>query len=141
MTQLLADVAAALPSDQQGPVTGETPLTADNAPDAGISAAQFADLVTEGTVSTAMIGTCAHQVVLVQAKDAASAVQLKTAMAGAYNPGKWICVFPEQASVVDSGSYVLLVATTKAYAAAMLDAFAKAAGTTGAVDTFYNGAT
>jgi len=139
MTTLLADVAAALPKDT-APITEQVPLTADLAPQIGLTAAQFTDLVTEGTLSRAMIMTFAHEVVLIKAKDAASATQLKAAIAEKYDPTKWICVFPEQASVVESGAYVLVAVSTKQYVTAALDAFTKAAGTTGTVNTFYTGA-
>ena len=139
MAQVLTATAAALPANS-APITEQVALTADLAEGVGLTQAQFKDDVVSGEISRAMIMTFAHEVVLIQAKDAASAAKLKTAIAGAYNPGKWICVFPEQASIVESGAYVLLVVSTGQYAAAALDAFAKLAGTTGTVNTFYTGA-
>jgi len=138
MTALLAEVAANLPANS-APITEQVPLAAEQATAVGLTATQFTDQVTDGTISRAMILTFAHEVVLIHAKDAAAATQLATAMPKAYDPAKWVCVFPEQAFVVQSGPYVLLVASTKQYADAASAAFTKLAGTTGAVNTFYTG--
>jgi len=138
MTQLLAETKAALPADAQ-PITEEVAMDVATAPQIGLTAAEFTDQVTDGTISRAMIMTAAHEMVLIQAKDAAAAKQLKASIAKQYDPKKWICVFPQQASVVDSGPYVLLIASTKQYSDAALAAFTQLAGTTGAVDAFYNG--
>ena len=139
MSQVRTQIAAALPADGV-PKTEEVPLTADMAPQVGLTAAQFADLVVDGTISRALIMTVPHEMVLMRAKDPAAATRLKAGIAATYDPKKWICVFPEQASVVESGQYVLLIAGTKAYAKAALDSLAKLAGTTGTVNTFYTGA-
>jgi len=139
MTQLRTAIATALPADGV-PKTEEVPLTADVATQVGLTAAQFTDLVVDGTISRALIMTVPHEMVLIRAKDAAAATQLKAAIASTYDPKKWICVFPEQASVVESGQYVLLIAGTKVYATAALDSFAKLAGTSGTINTFFTGA-
>ena len=139
MTQLLAETAAALPANDV-PKTEEVALTADMAAQVGLTAAQFTDLVVDGTISRAMIMTVPHEMVVILAKDVSAATQLKAAIAAKYDPKKWICVFPEQASVVESGAYVLLVAGTKAYAMAATDSFAKLAGSVGTINTFFTGA-
>jgi len=139
MTQLRAEIAAALPANDV-PKTEEVALTADMATQVGLTAAQFTDLVVDGTISRAMIMTVPHEMVVIQAKDASAATQLKAAIAAKYDPKKWICVFPEQASVVESGQYVLLVAGTKTYAMAATDSFAKLAGSVGTINTFFTGA-
>jgi len=139
MTQLRTAIAAALPADGV-PMTEEVALTADMATQVGLTAAQFTDLVADGTISRAMIMTVPHEMVVILAKDVSAATQLKAAIAAKYDPKKWICVFPEQASVVESGQYVLLVAGTKTYAMAATDAFAKLAGSVGTINTFFTGA-
>ena len=107
----------------------------------GLSQADIDRYVTEIAQSMAMIGTFAHQIVVYQCNDANAASQVKSLISsnGGYDSQKWICVFPEKTVAVDSGSYVLLVASYRAVADAALDVFGAIAGSTGAVVTIYEG--
>ena len=111
----------------------------------GISEADFNKYVTAASNSTAAIGTFAHQIAVIEAKDTDSAAAIKKLIAhtpdnpddGGYNPMKWICVWPEQCLVVESGNYVLLMACAKSVAEAGVTAFQAAAGEIGEVNTFF----
>ena len=107
----------------------------------GLSEADFELYVSAAAQSIAAIGTFAHQIVLYQAVDANAAGQIKRLVSesGGYNPQKWICVFPETVVVVDSGSYVLLVASYREVAEIALEVFEAKAGSTGEAITFWNG--
>ena len=91
----------------------------------------------------AAIGSQAHQIVLIRAKDGSSAGDVKKIIAGrvsgkdGYDSQKWICVWPEISIVVESGSYVLLAASRKDIVDAVLEVFKEMAGSVGDVDVFY----
>ena len=87
----------------------------------------------------AAIATFAHQIVIIKAKDAGSATEIKTLISsdGGFDPHKWICVWPDKAIAVESGSYVLLAASTSEITDAALNAFKADAGTIGSVITFW----
>jgi len=108
--------------------------------DIGLSEADFNRLVETASSSVAAIGTFAHQIVIIQAKNAAMAGEVKTLISGSggYDAKKWICVFPDVAIVLESGSYVLLAASTNEIVAAAISAFETAAGNTGTVTTFWD---
>ena len=107
--------------------------------DVGLSSADFDRLVTSAASSLAAIGTFAHQIVLIQANDAAAASQIKNLISGAggYDAQKWICVWPEKAVVVESGAYILLAAAHADVVDAAVEAFKNEAGSIGTVVTFY----
>jgi len=138
LESILSKAASTLSGDDELPRSFTDPVSASNAKDTlGLTASQFTDNVADAYVSTAAIGSFAHQVALIKCNDAAAAQVVKSAVASGFDSGKWICVFPEQSFVVDSGSYVLLVATTNVRADKLRAAFSSIAGTTGNVNTFY----
>jgi len=108
--------------------------------DIGLSEADFNRLVETASSSVAAIGTFAHQIVIIQAKNDAMAGEVKTLVSGSggYDAKKWICVFPDVAIVVESGSYVLLAASTNEIVAAAISVFETVAGNTGTVTTFWD---
>jgi predicted small lipoprotein YifL len=118
-------------------------LNAETAPkNAGLSAESFAEYVTAAATEAAAISTFAHQVVVIQAKDSASATEVKALVSGegGFDPNKWICVQPEKVLAVESGSYVLLVAARADYCDAALAAFTGLAGSIGEVNVFFEAA-
>jgi len=117
-----------------------TEVTADLAHNAiGLSEGDFGRLVTSAFYSLAAIGTFAHQVIMIQANDDAAAIEVKRLISsdGGYDPQKWICVWPESVAVVESGSYVLLVASYDEVVEAAIAAFEADAGAIGEVNTFW----
>ena len=105
----------------------------------GLSEADFGRLVVSAAYNMAAIGTFAHQMIMIQANDDKAAVDVKKLVSGdgGYDAAKWICVFPEKAIAVESGSYVLIVASYAEVADAAVEAFRAAAGSIGDVNTFY----
>ena len=105
----------------------------------GLSEADFGRLVTSAAYNMAGIGTFAHQMIMIQAKDDKAAVEVKRIVSGdgGYDAAKWICVFPEKAIAVESGSYVLLVASYAEVADAAVENFRETAGSIGDVNVFY----
>jgi hypothetical protein len=127
----------------EAPITVIMPLDAETAQNnAGLSAESFAQYVTSAAFEAAAISTFAHEMAVIQAKDAASALEVKALVSGegGFDPYKWICVMPEKVLAVESGSYVLLVAARADYCDAALAAFTEAAGSVGEVNVFYEGA-
>jgi hypothetical protein len=105
----------------------------------GLSEEGLNRLVESASFSVAAIGTFAHTIVIIQANDSASATEVKNLVSGdgGFDAHKWICVWPEKALAVESGSYVLLVASTNDIADAALNAFEAAAGGIGSVNVFW----
>jgi hypothetical protein len=105
----------------------------------GLSAADFNNLVESASFSMAAIATFAHQIFVIEAVDAVAALEIKNLISSdsGFDPHKWICVFPEKAIVVESGNYVLLVASTSDVVDAALSVFEAAAGNIGNVNTFW----
>lgn len=62
--------------------------------------------------SESMMGSFAHSVVLVRAKDEAQAKEIAAEMDANKDPRKWICVEAEKAEVKVNGSTILLVMST-----------------------------
>jgi len=122
-------------------ITDVTPDLSQNA--AGLSEADFGSLVIAAASSMAAIGSQAHQIVLFQAKNSNAAAEVKKIVAGrasgkdGYDSQKWICVWPEQSIVVESGDYVLLVASRVDIVESALGVFTEMAGKVGSVDKFY----
>lgn len=108
--------------------------------DIGLSEADFERLVETAASSVAAIGTFAHQIIIIQAKSAAMASEVKRLVSGdgGYDAQKWICVFPDMVIAIESGSYVLVAASTNEIVEAALNSFKAAAGTTGSVVTFWD---
>ena len=131
-----------LPEDSQLAAAFTDAVTADSAQNAlGLSPDDFTKYVSEAYVSTAAIMTFAHQVALMKCKDFSSAAQVKSLVAAGFDSNKWICVWPDKSFVADSGSYVLLVASTSAGADALLESFKTLANNNvGEVNTFFTGA-
>ena len=142
LTQIVTDTTAAMP--EANPVPKPLPnqaVTADNCTNImGLSADDFNKYVDSASQSIAAIMTFPHEIILIQAKDAASAVKLKTLIADNYDSHKWQCVLPDESSVIDSGSYVMLVASRTDITDAAVAAFKNLAGTTGDLNTFYTSA-
>ena len=105
----------------------------------GLSEADFGKLVVSASYNMAAIGTFAHQIIVIQAKDvdAASEVKKIVSSSNGYDPKKWICVFPEQVIAVNAGEYVLIVASYREVVEAALKAFEKSAGSIGTVETIW----
>ena len=119
------------------PPTAVVPEFSQNA--FGLSEADFNKLVVSAADSLAAISTFAHQIVVIKAKDAKSAEEVKKLISGnnGYDVKKWICVWPQKAAVVDSGEYVLLVASNGEVVDAAIKTFEKEAVNLGAVDVFW----
>jgi len=118
-------------------------ITADVSQNAiGLSAENFDKYVVSASDSLAAIGTSAHQIVLIEAKDASSAEQIKKLLAsdGGYDVHKWICVLPEKAVVVESENYVMLAASYSQVVDVAIDCFKAAAGEIGDVDVLFESA-
>lgn len=105
----------------------------------GLSESDFGRLAVSAASSLAAIGTFAHQIVIIQAKDAAAAKEIKGIVSGegGYDPQKWICVWPERAIAVESGAYVLIAACHVDVVEAAIEAFRNAAGSIGEVTIFW----
>ena len=105
----------------------------------GLSEGDFDKLVASASYNMAAIGTFAHQIIIVLANDNDAAAEVKKLVSsdGGYDPHKWICVFPEKAAAVESGSYVLLVASYAEVVDAAIEAFKNAAGSIGSVNEFW----
>ena len=105
----------------------------------GLSEEDFGRLVDSAWFSMAALSTFAHQIIIVEANDAAAANEVKRLVSGddGYDAKKWICVFPERALAVESGRYVLIAASKENVTDAALEFFTLAAGTTGEAVTFW----
>lgn len=105
----------------------------------GLSTADFGKLVVSAATTQPMIGTFAHQFVVIEAVDAKSAVEVRKLIAGSggYDAAKWICVFPDKAVAVDCGVYVLLAASSTEGCDNIVEALKSRAGSIGEVDEFY----
>ena len=125
-------------------MSSTTEVTADLAQNAiGLSEADFNSLVISASSSMAGIGSQAHQIILIQANDDNSAAEVKKLIAGrvngksGYDSQKWICVWPQQSVAIESGSYVLLVASRNDIVDAALEVFRGMAGSCGNADVFF----
>jgi len=117
-----------------------TEVTAEGSQnDIGLSSSDFNRLVTSAASSLAAIGTFAHQIVIIQANNASAATEIKNLISGSngYDSQKWICVWPQKVSVVESGAYVLLAAANTDVVDAAITAFKNEAGSIGIVVTFF----
>jgi hypothetical protein len=141
MESLRSGADALLSNEDKLPMSFDSPVDGETCQDRlGLTPEQLEQYVEDGVVLTAAIITHAHELALVKCKDAASAVEVKKLIADGFDSGKWICVFPEESFVMDSGSYVLLAATTAAAADALRQSFASLAGElVGEAKVFYTG--
>jgi len=107
--------------------------------DVGLSSADFDRLVNNASSSLAAIGTFAQKIVIIQAKDASAATEIKALVSGTngYDAQKWICVWPEKVIVVESGEYVLIAAAKADVVDAAVAEFRAEAGTIGTVVTIF----
>ena len=138
LSQLVKDIeSAGVDMPMSLPPTEVTAELSQNT--IGLSEADFDKLVYSASYNMAAIGTFAHQIIVIQANDKDAAVEVKKLVSGegGYDSHKWICVFPEKTVAVDSGSYVLLVASYVSVVEAALEAFKEAAGSTGDVVEFW----
>ena len=138
---ILEAARSALPEESPMPMSFTAEVSGETSQNQlGLSAADFDKYVSSASVATALIATFAHEISIVEAKDAAAATEVKKLIAGdgGYDSRKWICVFPEESCVVESGKYVLLAVSRADVVAAVLDAFTEAAGSTGEPHTFFN---
>jgi len=117
----------------------DSEVTAETAPGTlGLTADEFEKFVDSASESAAAISSIAQSNVLVKCKDAAAAAEVKKLIAEGYDSGKWICVFPEQSVVVESGSYVLLAVGTTENTNALIEALKTVSDdNTGSPDVFY----
>ncbi|MDR1961913.1 MAG: DUF4358 domain-containing protein [Gracilibacteraceae bacterium] len=124
------------------PQSFEDPVTAEDCQGMlGLTPEQFAQYVEGAYVSNAALTTSAHEIALVKCKDAAAAAEVKQLIAAGFDSAKWVCVLPDESSVIDSGSYVLLCVTLSQYSDALTASFkALAADNTGEKVVFYTGA-
>jgi len=104
----------------------------------GLTDAQFEQYVQSAYEAKAMILTAAQRTAVVKCKDAAAAAQVKKLIAEGFDSHQWICVFPDQSVVVESGSYVLLAVGEAETTNALVEAFkALSGGNTGSPDVFF----
>lgn len=81
---------------------------------------------TEGiyaVVSMPMIGSIAHEVVLIELPEDMDAAEFAAQVEAGQNPMKWVCVQPETTWVKTSGNYVVAVMSTADMAGAVEDNF------------------
>ncbi|MDR2590042.1 MAG: DUF4358 domain-containing protein [Oscillospiraceae bacterium] len=98
--------------------------------DIGLSTDDFNRLVDDAYSSIAAISTFAHQISVIKANSAADATEIMSIISsnGGFDPNKWICVWPQNASVIRSGEYVLLAASRNDIVEAAIDTFTTQAG-------------
>ena len=88
------------------PMVMEIALTAENSEYyVGVPSSSY----TEGLASDSAIGSIAHSVCLLRAKDADAAAALANDVEAKANPAKWICVTAEKMIVKQKGDLVLLI--------------------------------
>jgi len=111
------------------PMSFDSEVTAENAQNAlGLTEAQFGEYVDSAYESAAAITTFAQSTAVVKCKSAAAAAEVKKLVAAGFDSKKWICVFPEQSVVVESGSYVLLAVGKAQATDALVGAFKSISG-------------
>ena len=141
LSKLFENAQAQLPAGNVLPAGLDDKITAENCLGMlGLTPQQLEQYVEEATVSQAAITSIAHQVALVKCKSSADAKTVKQLIADGFDSGRWICVFPEQSLVQESGSYVLLVASAKVNVEALKAGFSELAkGNVGTPVVFYSG--
>jgi hypothetical protein len=141
LSKLFENTQAQMPAGNVLPAGLDDKITAENCLGMlGLTPQQLEQYVEEATVSQAAITSIAHQVALVKCKSSADAKTVKQLIADGFDSGRWICVFPEQSLVQESGSYVLLVASSKVNVEALKAGFSELAkGNVGTPVVFYTG--
>ncbi|MCL1848631.1 MAG: hypothetical protein FWF83_03025 [Clostridiales bacterium] len=137
---ILEEAAKALTDERPMPAVYTSEVSAETSQNQlGVSSADFTKHVSSASVATALISTFAHEISVIQAKDAASATALKKLIAGegGYDSKKWICVFPEKSCIIESGAYVLLAVSRADTVDAVVSAFIDAAGAAGDPEVFF----
>ncbi|MCL1793622.1 MAG: hypothetical protein FWG34_07115 [Oscillospiraceae bacterium] len=139
LQKIMESAVSAAGDDVVIPMTFDGEISAENCGDKlGLTPAQFEDCAMDAFYMTAAIGTFAFEVVLAKCESYASAKELKSLAAKGYNWKKWVCVFPEQCFVIDSGRFVLLGAVYDNTAELFLSAFRERFDTAaGDVNKFY----
>ena len=140
LNKIIEEAMAAMPEGKPMPMVYTAEVTSETSQNQlGLSAADFDKYVSSASVATALIGTFAHEISMIQAKDNASAAEVKKLIAadGGYDSSKWICVFPETSCVIESGPYVLLAVSRAEVVDAVLEAFTAAAGVVGEANVFF----
>jgi hypothetical protein len=139
LAAVLDGANAALGDTDQLGASFEDEVTADSCQGMlGLTPEEFEQYVEGAYASNAAIITFAHEVALIKCKDFDAAAEVKRLAAAGFDSGKWICVSPDQGYVIDSGSYVLLVATSTKGADAIRQSFEEAAGgNVGEADVFF----
>ncbi|GHU96480.1 hypothetical protein FACS1894208_11150 [Clostridia bacterium] len=139
LEKIIADANKALGEDSAMPMSFTSEVTEETSEgNLGLTSDQFKSKVKSASVSTAAIGSFAHEIALVQCANAEDAAEVKGLIAKGFDSGKWICVFPDRSVVIDSVSYVLLVAAKDANIDAVVKAFTDEAGdNAGKLDVFY----
>ena len=124
------------------PTTFTDAITAETSENMlGLTAAELEEYAMEAYVMIAGILTHPFQIALVKCKDYKSATEVKKLIADGFNSAKWVCVFPDQSFVVESGRFVLLGAVPNEAAEAFQKSFSDQFNTkAGTVNTFYDGA-
>ncbi|MDR1737131.1 MAG: hypothetical protein LBR85_09740 [Oscillospiraceae bacterium] len=147
LTALLEDVNAKISSPVMAlPVPD---ITAENSLyGIGLTGDDFTNYVTSVSASKGALNTNAHEVIVLECKDAKAASSAKAILVeppvnegdDGYNPKKWICVMPDEGFAVESGNYLLIVVSNKEFCEAAKTAFQTEAGTIGDINVFWEGA-
>ena len=104
----------------------------------GLTDEQFAQYVEAAFEAKAAIMTHAQSTSVIKCKSAADAAEVKKLIAAGFDSNKWICVFPDQSVVVESGSYLLLAVGKVDATNALVEAFKSlSGGNIGTPDVFF----
>ncbi|MDR2654880.1 MAG: DUF4358 domain-containing protein [Oscillospiraceae bacterium] len=133
LKQIVDGANAAIPEGSGVGMTFDEAVAAENCQGMlGLSSDEFAQYVEDAYASTAALMTFAHEAALVKCKNIADAAKVKELMINGFNSGRWVCVMPDKTYVIESGSYVFLVASKTVVADAFVESFKSAAqGNTG----------
>ncbi|MDR3073000.1 MAG: hypothetical protein LBU41_05855 [Clostridiales Family XIII bacterium] len=141
MNSITQTVDATLGDNDKLPMTGPSLITKENATGmTGLSPEDFVSYVEDAYGVQGMLSTTAFEVVLIRCKSFEDAATVKELVATNFDPGKWICVRPENCTVIDSGSYVLLAVSSTAQSEAIVTAFTDLSkDNVGEPNVFYKG--
>lgn len=89
----------------------------------GLSTDDYNANVEKGAISMAMMTAQAHMVALLKCNDADAAQTIKEKLQTQFDIRRWVCVIPEMCYAIDSGSYVLFVASRVTYGESLLEGF------------------
>jgi hypothetical protein len=137
LEEIVAAADEMMPEGEKVGMTFTDPVTADNCEGMlGLTAEEFSEYVVSAYTSNAAIISVAHEVALIECVDDNAAVKVKALVAKGFNSQRWICAEPERSLVVESGKYVLLVASKVIFCDAAVAGFT-VSGSTGEADIFY----